>query len=137
MSVERTINMQSPKIVVVNDEPFLLQMFEALIRLLFPDSDLLLFSSGPEAWENLLRSAPDILITGDRMPGLYGEEICQRLSERKASFPIVVTSAWEPTEQWVSRCASRGLNVRLLPAPFTPPEFENVLKTSLKIVGGK
>lgn len=121
------------KIIVVNDEPGPLEMFETLIRRWFKDSDLLLFLSGPEAWQELSRADPDILITDDRMPGLGGEEICNRLLARKAAYPIIVNSAWEPTAQWVRQCADEGLNVRFLERPFRVEEFRKVLEASLRI----
>jgi hypothetical protein len=44
-----------------------------------------------------------------------------------------VTSAFDPTEDWVREFASRGLNVRFLAMPFTIEDVRKLLEASLKI----
>ena len=80
----------SLKIVVINDESAYLERIEATIRACYKDTELRLFLDGREAWQELLRGDPVFLITSDKMPGTSGEEICQRLLARGATFPIIV-----------------------------------------------
>jgi len=61
----------APRIVIINDEPILLKAFETLIRSRFKNSEFLLFSNSREAWQELSRTEPDLVITGDRMPGMF------------------------------------------------------------------
>src|SRR5208283_5175110 len=75
---------------------------------------------------------PDLLITDDKKPGMNGEEICQRLLDRRSAYPIIVDFGWPPTEQWVRDCASRGLKIQFLRRPFLLEDFRKVLEGSLK-----
>ncbi|MEI2722731.1 MAG: response regulator [Verrucomicrobiota bacterium] len=52
-----------PRIVVVDDEPVILEIIENLIRSWFEDAAVLLFQDGQAAWGELLRTDPDLLIT--------------------------------------------------------------------------
>ena len=122
------------KIVVIYDESVCLELFGATIRACYKDIDLRLFQDSQEAWQELSRSDPLFLITGDQMPGTSGEEICRRLLARGATFPVIVTSAWPLTEQWVSECKSRGLKVELLKMPFHTDTLRQVLQSHLIIV---
>ena len=124
----------SSKIVVINDDSVCLERIEAPIRACYKDFiELRLFQDGRDAWQELLRGDPVFLITSDKMPGTSGEEICQRLLARGATFPIIVTSDWPPTAQWVSECKSRGLNVDLLTMPFHAETLRQVLLSHLII----
>ncbi|MGA3283404.1 MAG: response regulator [Verrucomicrobiota bacterium] len=87
------------KIVMVNDEEGVLRSFELVIQRWFKDVTMLFFDNGAAALDELLRTDPDLLITDDTMPVMSGGELCQRLFERRVTYPIIVDSAWEPTEQ--------------------------------------
>jgi CheY-like chemotaxis protein len=105
-------------VVLVDDEEFLLDCLEVIIRSWFNNARLLRFKNGLEAWEELSRTEPDLLITDDNMPVLNGEGLCLRLLEKKVAYPIIVQSASAPTQEWVETCASRGLNVAFLAEPY-------------------
>jgi CheY-like chemotaxis protein len=121
------------RIVMVNDESCVLQSFEILLRGWFKDVTLLLYANGVEAWQELSQTEPDLLITDDAMPVMRGSELCQRLLDRKVTYPIIVNSPWEPTEQWVREFASRGLNVFFLPMPFDTESLRRLLESSFTI----
>jgi len=122
------------RIVMVNDEEGPLRSCELVIRRWFKDVTLLSFSDSSEAWQELSRTDPDLLITDDTMPVLGGEEIVRRLADREATYPIVVLSSWgDITERWVMEFAIRGFNVSLLPVPFDIKSFAKALETALKI----
>jgi response regulator RpfG family c-di-GMP phosphodiesterase len=105
-------------------------MFKILFRNWFKeDVTLITFLNSSEAWRELSQNDPDLLVTRDRMLGLTGEEICRRLFEQKATFPIIVTGGWPPTEKWVREYASRGLNIKFLLSPFTVEQFNKELLT--------
>lgn len=123
----------SLKIVVINDESVHLERIAATIRACYKDAELRLFQDGLEAWQEVLRGDPVFLITGDKMPGMNGEEICQRLLAKRATFPIIVTSDLPLTAQWVSECKSRGLNVDLLKMPFSAKTLRQVLLSHLVV----
>lgn len=122
-----------PTIIVVNDEDGLLRAITVMLRDYVTNAEVLSFQNSETAWQELSREDPDLLITDDAMPGLWGQEICRRLLGRKVSYPIIVISGWPPTEEWVKECASRGLNIRFLPCPFDKSEFDEILEASLNV----
>ena len=121
------------KIVVINDESGHLERIAATVQACYNDAELRLFQDGREAWQEMLRGDPVFLITSDQMPGMSGEEICQRLLARGACFPVIVTSASPLTAKWVSECKIRGLNVDLLVMPFPSETLRQVLLSHLII----
>ena len=92
------------KIVVINDESGHLERIAATVQACYNDAELRLFQDGREAWQEMLRGDPVFLITSDQMPGMSGEEICQRLLARGAWFPVIVTSASPLTAKWLCEC---------------------------------
>jgi Response regulator containing a CheY-like receiver domain and an HTH DNA-binding domain len=110
-------NSRPLRIVMVNDETYVLESFGLVIRGWFPNATVLSFSNGAMALEELSQTEPDLLITDDRMPVMSGGELCERLLDREVTYPIIVNSPWEPTEQWVRELAGQGLNVFFLPVP--------------------
>ena len=120
------------RIVMVNDEPGALQSFELIIRHSFRDVTVLTFPDGAAALEELSRTDPDLLITDDRMAVMSGDELCSRLLARKVTYPIIVDSAYEPTERWVREFAERGLNVSFLPLPCAVTSLRNLMEVCLK-----
>lgn len=122
-----------PRIIMVDDEPFVLEMRELIIRFWLKDAIILTFGNPQEALEELLKTDPDLLITDDKMPRLSGYDIVQSLYNRKITYPIIVASLYSPTEEWVRDFASRGLNISFL-AEFNNIEmFRKLLETALKI----
>jgi FixJ family two-component response regulator len=122
------------RIVVVHELEYLKKATELLTQNWLKNVDLLSFADGQEAWRELSKLDPDLLITYDRMPGMGGEEIVRRLADRRATFPIIVVSAWEDvTLPWVRQYAGTGVNVKFLNAPFDIETFRKVVAASLKI----
>ena len=79
-------------IIMVCSEPAPFQSLQFVIRLWFKDATFHLFQdNSEEAWQELSRTDPDLLIMADAMPGLRGQEISRRLLDRKATYPIIVT----------------------------------------------
>ena len=125
--------MKSPRpfrIVAVDHEPFILELLGRLFQAEFDQLTVRSFTNSSDAWKELLRADPDLLITEFTMPGLLGKEMLQRLRDRKAAYRIVVTSGLDESEQTVQEFASRGLNVRFLPKPFTIESFREALNIS-------
>ncbi len=120
-----------PTILVVNDEPSVLEAIDFILRQWLSAATLVSLQNSQTAWLVLSRLNPDLLIIDDRMPGISGQEICRRLLTKGFRYPIIVHSAWEPTEQWVRDYGSQGLSVRFLPCPFQINEFQHAVLKSL------
>jgi CheY-like chemotaxis protein len=116
----------SPRIVLVEDENWVLEMLEILIRDWFKNPTLLSFQDGETAWQELLRTDPDLLITDMNRNGMTGWEMLPLLAQRKVKYPILVQSG-QATEMQVLQCAGPDLNVTFLQKPWTAAEFRRQL----------
>jgi DNA-binding NtrC family response regulator len=126
----------APRIVVIYDHTGVLEWITVVIKGSFKDATIFTFDDSEKAWQELSKIDPDLLITDYRMPRLSGKEILQRLLDRKATYPIIVTSAFMRTEwlAWVRESTSRGLNViTYLEHPLDIESFVSALETALKI----
>ena len=80
-------NSRPLRVVMVNDEPVILQMLEIVIRSWFQDVTMLFFENGATALEELSQADPDLLITDDRMAGMDGDRIVPTLTGTKGHLP--------------------------------------------------
>lgn len=132
----KTVRTRPPRIVIMNTELGPLRSCEVVIRHSYTDVELVLFQDSTTAWEQLSQTDPDLLITGTWFPVVRGKEIVERLMDRKAAYPIIVMSAYEPEELSVQEYASRGLNIKFLSMPFDVATFRNLVSASLEISPG-
>ena len=122
------------RIVSVDDEGFRLEIVARTIASYFKGVTLVSFHDAEEAWQELLRSDPDLLITDDMMGKLNGDELVGRLADRKVAYPIIVINAYGPERDgWVLDYAKRGVPVTLMHAPFSMENLVCALETGLKI----
>jgi CheY-like chemotaxis protein len=121
------------RIVSVNDEKILLELVEVIISGYFKAVIVQSFQDAEEAWQELSRSDPDLLITDDIMGKLDGEDIVRRLADRKAAYPIIVIQGYPEREQWVLDCVKRGEDVTLLRAPYRAESLVRAVESGLRI----
>jgi CheY-like chemotaxis protein len=121
------------RIIIIDDEDWLLKMFEQAIRInpVFKNANVQAFQNRDEAWQELLQTDPDLLITdmnNDNSPGqmqnfcMSGWEMLPQLAKRKAKYPILVFSG-AAKEKAVRECAGSELNISFLQKPFTTEQF--------------
>jgi DNA-binding response OmpR family regulator len=67
------------KIILVDDEDWFLEIVEKAILDKVEGVTVQTFQDSNKAWQELLRTIPDILIVGGVIPELGGEEIVRRL----------------------------------------------------------
>jgi DNA-binding response OmpR family regulator len=111
-----------PRVVWLEDENLLFEMGESLIRTGLREVDLVNFRNGDDAWRDLCREAPDLFITDCCHPGLDGLEILRRLARQGARLPIIWSCGCHSALPIDERALS-GLNLALLPKPYTIEEF--------------
>lgn len=121
-----------PRIIVVDDEPMFLELYGHMIRNYFKNVTALTFDDGDRAWQEILRTVPDLLITDMNRSGLNGARMLRLLARNKVKFPIFVVSG-TATEEDVLECAGSGLNISFLSKPFDVEIFAKLLKTVLKL----
>ena len=107
------------RIVHVDDEKTVIDMMRLVLPFRLKNLELIQFDSSVTAMDFLTRANPDILITDDAMPRYRGSDIVDMLQQRRATFPILVISAFDGTMNWVKPCAKSGFPIKLLAAPFT------------------
>lgn len=114
------------RIILLEDEKLLANLFEFCIQEWFKHFELLKFRSGDDTWEELSRTDPDLLIMDAEHPGLPGSEIMEKLAEQKAQFGILLTSDFfvEHLEMY----AGHGLKTAFLPKPFGIQQFWDALE---------
>ena len=112
---------KTPRIVLLEDEGALSRLFEHCLHEWFEKIELVKFESGDEAWKEMSRQTPDLLILDWAHPGLTGHEILQKLALDQAKFPILLTS--EFFEKHLQLFSDHGLRFGFLPKPFTIREF--------------
>ena len=115
-----------PCILVIEDDPY---AREALALLLdYYGYDVVAASNGSDGLALVTDTAPDLVVTDWRMPGLSGLALCVALRERRDTMPIiVVTSADEVFAH------DQPVNARLR-KPIDPPLLQRVINDELHSV---
>jgi len=124
---------RQPRIVLVDDEEYLREMMELAIYACFKEAVVLSFGDGDRAWQELMRTPPDLLITDMVRDGLNGWKMLQMLAAKKARFAVFVASGYA-TEKDVKQCAGSDLNYSFLRKPFSIEAFHQEL---LKHLAGR
>jgi len=140
LALARKAQRRKPTVIVVDDEDWFLGMVERLIQNWFGEVTVLTFQNRDEAWQELSRADPDLLVTdmnNDNTPqylnfgmrfGMSGWKMLPLLAERRAKFPILVVSGsflMEGVEDRARQCAGPDLNISFLAKPFTTEQFNS------------
>jgi DNA-binding response OmpR family regulator len=126
MTNSDSITLRKPaRIVLLEDESLLADLYEMCIRDWFKDVEIVKFTDGDAAWRELLRAEPDMLIMDWNHPGLNGHEILDQLAAKKAGYVILLTSELFSSE--MKPAFSRDLKLCYLPKPFGIVQFWQAL----------
>jgi two-component system response regulator VicR len=68
---------QKPKIMVVDDEPSLLELVKAILEL--ENFEVITASSGKEALDKLTKVKPDLVLLDIMMPSMTGFDVCEEM----------------------------------------------------------
>lgn len=79
-------------ILIVDDEPDLLDVYSDILAGL--NVNIKRASNGKEAWDELLASPTDLVITDVRMPVMDGMELLVKVSKSQLFVPVIVISAF-------------------------------------------
>ncbi|MEJ2180868.1 MAG: response regulator, partial [Gammaproteobacteria bacterium] len=77
-----------PKILVVDDEPFNLEIMQEILE---EDYEVSYAKSGSECMDMVTKLMPDVVLLDVNMPGMSGYEVCQKLKENPKTTNIPVT----------------------------------------------
>ena len=115
-----------PRIVMLDDQQGSLNALKLITEIWFRDATILTFDDSRDAMQELTREDPDLLTTDICHAGLSCKEMLRILAERKVKYPIFVISAginWAKAGEPFSDFVNQGLNLTLLPKPFSVDEF--------------
>ena len=141
--------LSKPRIVLVNDSPDTVHLMEALICDWFKEATLLIFQSGAQAWQELQREDPDLLITDMMRPddAMDGWAMIPLLAEKRVKYPVVIVSACSEfskendSDIFKARSAEyhsllqharQTLNIAAVAIPFDFEQLRKVLEASLE-----
>ena len=81
------------RILLVDDEPMVLRVMRGALEREGFDVDVAV--DGESAWEKIIESHPDVLVTDIEMPRLSGRELCRRIQKElpDRKFPIFVSTS--------------------------------------------
>jgi len=115
------------KILVVDDDPELRKLVEAILKPL--EFTVYLASSGEDGLKQAYMVHPDLVILDVNMPGMDGYEVCSRLREF-SNFPILMLTA-RAQENDILRGFNAGVD-DYLGKPFKKAELEARVRALLK-----
>lgn len=120
-------------VVMVDHQDCLLKILKSFICTKFTNVNVRIFLDAPNAFHDLLRRDPDVLITAGVLPQIQMKEVVRYLFEKKnVPYPIIVMAAHLPVEQWVKSLSNQGRRITYLKRPFHLEEFCAEVSKSLK-----
>jgi CheY-like chemotaxis protein len=128
---------QKPRIVVVNDEPWILEMVELLLGMHLKDAQVLLFGKPEDALAELAASDPDLLISDTIMPKLNVLDILEFLKKRGAKYPVIVMTTGMLPQDAILKFGEEGVLLRLISVPFRSDSFVRLVKQCLGYGAGE
>jgi two-component system nitrogen regulation response regulator GlnG len=87
------------------------------------------FSSAKDALDALSGSAPEVLVSDVRMPGMSGLELLQTVKQRHPAVPVIVMTAYSDLDSAVA--AFQGGAYEYLPKPFDVDQAVELIRRAL------
>jgi two-component system OmpR family response regulator len=113
--------MKPNRLVLVDDDPLLLELTRDICQEAFPDAEILTFRSAVLALEQIDSAGADVLITDCNMPVVDGPALVRSLRARGNALPIIMVSGSEDALELgmaagIDRFVSKNELRRFLPA---------------------
>ena len=116
--------MPRPRILVIEDDTYAREALSLLLD--YYGYDVVAASNGADGLALVTDTAPDLVVTDWRMPGLSGPALCIALRKRRQTMPIVVVTS---AEEVFSH--DQPVNARLR-KPIDPPLLDRVISDELR-----
>nr|BAL52742.1 two-component system, OmpR family, alkaline phosphatase synthesis response regulator PhoP [uncultured Chloroflexota bacterium] len=117
----------APKILIVDDEPGILNLVSAYLR---PEGfEVYTASDGPSGLKAARAYKPDVIVLDIMLPGMDGLEVLNRLRRESNVYIILLTARTEETDKIV------GLSIGAddyVTKPFSPRELVARIKAALR-----
>lgn len=112
----------SYRVLLCDDEIHILRAAE--FKLSRGGYEVVCANDGIEAWEEILRQVPDVLVTDCQMPRLDGVALCRKIRENPATRNLPVLMLTAKGYELSSRELTEQLGVlEVLAKPFSPREL--------------
>jgi len=81
------------RILVVDDEPDVVEVIELTFSLQWPGSEVIAAADGESALQLCESESPDVVVLDVGLPGMNGFEVCRALREAHPHLPILMVTA--------------------------------------------
>ncbi len=120
--------MQAKKIMIVEDDEFLVQMYATKLELL--EYNVVTAGDGKQALKLVKKDKPDLILLDLNLPVMDGFQVLGELKKdpETKNIPVLVLTNYGQKEH-VDRCLSLGAADYLIKAHFVPSEVVDKIKT--------
>ena len=118
------------KILVVDDEPDVVEVISVGLRLSAPDWEVLSAEDGVAALEVFRKAGPDLIILDMNMPGMSGLEVCRAIRRESADVPIIFLTVRDEEIEKVRGLESGADDY--ITKPFSPLELMARIRALLR-----
>jgi len=112
MPIPPGLEVQPPRILVVDDEPSITKMIALAIKTAHADCEVLEANDGFHAGSMVATHKPDVVILDLRMPGMDGFEVCRLIKSQEATkhAEVVAMTAYPSpeAEKSILDCGARA-----------------------------
>ena len=110
------------KVFLLEDEPVALQLYADLLAATSKRFQIHKFADGDDAWAELTKVDPDILIMDIIHPGLDGWEMLKLLAAEKVTYPVLVVTGDSQAAEFYKSCYP-DLKLAVVGKPFRVQSF--------------
>lgn len=121
------------RVVVLDDCRTLTGAFSTALKNWYDGIVAVECHTGDEAWEELSRTDPDVLMTDVQQMGLPVTDMLQLLAAKGVTYPIFVITGSSGLEQHLLKAGGPNLKVSVKAKPLTLDEFQQVAETALGV----
>jgi CheY-like chemotaxis protein len=124
---------RTARIVLLDDDPAARDIVRTMLPVWFRDYLLIECTTGDEAWREITRHTPDLLITDYGHTGYSFEELLHRFYRSRSKFPILLSSLYVGAchELQQRLLVFPGYSIALLKKPFPLESLKSQVLKSL------
>jgi len=120
-----------PKILIIEDDGFLLQMYSAKLEM--EGYEVISAQDGQKGLKIALKERPDLIILDLKLPELDGFQVLQKIKKNKktSEIPVLILTNLSQ-KQDIDQCLDLGAVDYLIKAHFVPSEVIERIKKILQ-----
>jgi putative two-component system response regulator len=128
---EDTPSSKKARIIIVDDEPSILNMLESMLSK--RGNDVFPFVNGETALEAIACKLPDIVLLDVSMPAMDGYQVCERIKQNPITknIPVVFLSGQDTTESRLRGFYAGGVDY--ISKPFQSAEIQARIDAHIKL----